>query len=190
MIFFRSMMTAIIFGCLTLAPFAEAGRKPDIPDAATNAIGEFLKAINALSGGTKTLPSGDPFLEKVRARYEIPERVPVLSPRGGSSIVTFIYDSERLPVAENAWREIFPDDYAYLQTHHNLKAVYCLHEKEPLDLGDIVIAIMPESSTGKISVFFNNKRGTIDSAKISAGNSLFFVNSQYIVKPVGVKFQI
>jgi hypothetical protein len=187
MIFVRSITTAIIFGCLVLAPFADAGQRPYIPDAATHAIGEFLKAINALSGGTKALPSGDPFLEKVRARYEIPERVPVLSPRGGNSVVTFIYDSEQIPVAENAWREIFPDDYTYLQTHHNLKAVYCLHEKEPLDLGDVIIAIMPED-TGKISVYFNNKRGTIDSARISAGNSLFFINSQYIVKPVGVKF--
>ena len=185
--FFRLMVTSIIFGCLALASFAEAGQKPDIPDPATHAIGEFLKAINALSGGTKALPSGDPFLEKVRARYEIPERVPVLSPRGGSSIVTFIYDSEQLPVVENAWREISPDDYTYLQSYHNLKAVYCLHEKEPLDLGDIIIAIMPES-TGKVSVYFNNKKGTIDSARISAGNSLFFINSQYIVKPVGVKF--
>ena len=56
MIFVRSMIIALIFGCLAFAPFAEAGQKDDMPDAATGAIGEFLKAINALSGGTKVLP--------------------------------------------------------------------------------------------------------------------------------------
>ena len=46
----------------------------------------------------RALPSGDPFLEKVRTRYEIPERIPILSPHGGSSIIAFIFDSEQLPV--------------------------------------------------------------------------------------------
>lgn len=187
MILSSSITAVIIAGLFVFMPCARAEQKPHIPEAAMSAIGEFLKAINTLSGGTKVLPSGDPFLEKVRIRYEIPERVPVLSPRGGSAIVAFIYDSERLPFTENTFGEISPRDHKYLQTHHNLKAVYCLHEKEPVDLGDIIIAVAPDSAK-EMFVYFNDKKGTIDSAIISAGNSLFFATSKYIVKPVEVKF--
>lgn len=187
MILFRSITTAIIVGLFVLIPCARAEQKPNIPEAAMGAIGEFLKAINVLAGGTKALPSGDPFVEKARIRYEIPERVPILSPHGGSSILIFVYDSERLPVAENTWSEISPNDYTYLQTYHNLKAVYCLHEKEPVDLGDIIIAVTPDGTKGMF-VYFNDKKGIIEAARISTGNSLFFANSRYIVKPVGVKF--
>ena len=101
----------------------------------------------------------------------------------------FVFDGEQLPVARSAWHEIFPNDYKYLQTYHNLKAVYCLHEKEPVDIGDIVFAVQPDQG-GHTSVFFNNKQGTVDLARIKAGNSIFFPGSRYIVKPVGVGSQL
>ena len=187
MIFVRSIITALIVGLFISTPSVWAQQSLRVPEIAMDAIGEFLRGINILSGGIRALPSGDPFLEKVRTRYEIPERIPILSPHGGSSIIAFIFDSEQLPVIKGSWSEISPNDYKYLQTHHNLKVVYCLHEKEPVDLGDIVIAARPDNN-GEMSVYFNDKKGMLDSIKILAGNSVVFSNSKYILKPVGVKF--
>ncbi|MBP1749527.1 MAG: hypothetical protein H6Q52_2066 [Deltaproteobacteria bacterium] len=183
----RLLSVAIIVGLFISTHYAGAQQKPEVPEPAIDAIGEFLRGINILSGGTRALPSGDPILERVRTRYEIPERTPILSPHGGSSVVAFIFDSEKLPVTKGPWKEISPNDYKYLQTYHNLKAVYCLHEEEPVDLGDIVIAVKP-GHPGTMFVYFNDKNGTIDSARICTGNSVLFPNSKYIVKPVGAEF--
>ena len=178
---------AMIFGLYILIPCAGAQQKPEIPEAVIDGIGEFLRGINILAGGTKALPSGDPFLEKVRTRYEIPERIPILSPHGGNSIIVFIFDGEQLPVAKSVWSQISPNDYKYLQTYHNLKRVYCLHEKEPVDLGDNIIAVGPDNIR-EMSVYFNDKKGTIDSARIDTGNSVAFMHSRYIVRPVRLEF--
>lgn len=178
---------AMIFGLFLLIPCAGAQQKPEIHEAAIDGIGEFLRGINILAGGTKALHSGDPFLERVRTRYEIPERIPILSPHGGNSIIVFIFDDEQLPVVKSVWSQISPNDYKYLQTYHNLKRVYCLHEKEPVDLGDNIIAFRPDDIR-EMLVYFNDKKGIIDSARIHKGNSVVFVHSRYIVKPVGAEF--
>lgn len=148
-----------------------------------DALGEFLRGMKTLSGGEKALPGGDPFLERVRAKYEIPERIDIFAPRGGSEIIALVFDSENLPVVDGKWSEISPDEYKYLQSQHNLKAVYCLHEKEPLDLGDVVVAIRPDGS-GALSVYFNDKRGTVGSARIRGGNAIFFSGSKHILRPM------
>ncbi len=160
-----------------------AGQKAEAPGSAVDVLGEFLKGINTLSSGKKVLPSGDPFLEKIRTKYEIPERIQIIAPRGGSSVIAFIFDNEQLPVMKGSWTEIFPSEYKYLQTYHNLKFVYCLHDREPVDLGDIIIAVKPED-TGEMSVYFNDKQSTLGSARIYAGNAVMFSRSRYIVKPV------
>ena len=186
---FTSFLAAVTVVFIISGSFTEAHEDPRGPGITMDAIGEFLRTINTLSGGTRTLPSGDPFVENIRARFEIPERIPIISPHGGSSIIVFVFDSERLPVGRGAWHEIFPNEYKYLQTYHNLKAVYCLHEKEPVDLGDVVLAVEPHQG-GHTSVFFNNKQGTVDLARIKTGNSIFFPGSRCIVKPVGAESQL
>jgi hypothetical protein len=185
---FRSFLGGVAVALIISGPFAQAHEDPRGLGITMDAIGEFLRTINTLSGGTRTLPSGDPFVENIRARFEIPERIPIISPHGGNSIIVFVFDSEWLPMGKGTWYEIFPNEYKYLQTYHNLKAVYCLHEKEPVDLGDIVLAVQPDLG-GHTSVFFNNKRGTVDLARIKTGNSIFFPGSRYIVKPVGAESQ-
>jgi hypothetical protein len=185
----RSFLSAVTVVFILSGSLTEAHEDVQGRGITMDAIGEFLRTINVLSGGTRTLPSGDPFVENIRARFEIPERIPIFSPHGGDSIIVFVFDSERLPVGRGLWHEIFPSEYKYLQTYHNLKAVYCLHEKEPVDLGDIVFAVQPDQG-GHTSVFFNNKRGTVDLARIKTGNSIFFPGSRYIVKPVGVESQL
>ncbi len=160
-----------------------AAETPQTDGAVMDALGEFLRGIKTLSGGQKALPGGDPFLEKVRTKYEIPERIEIFAPRGGSEIIALVFDSEHLPVVDGKWSEISPDEYKYLQSHHNLKAVYCLHEKEPLDLGDVVVAVRPDGA-GALSVYFNDKRGTVGSARIRGGNAILFSGSQYIVRPM------
>jgi len=171
---------ATMISLALVSPLA-ATEKPQTNGAAIDALGEFLRGINKLAGAKKALPSGDPFLEKVRTKYEIPERIQVLTLRGGSDIIAMVFSSEHLPVVEGKWSEVFPDEYKYLQSHHNLKAVYCLYEKEPLDLGDVVIAVRHDGA-GTWVIYFNDKRGTIDSARIRDGNSILFSGSQYIVR--------
>lgn len=175
-----SILTALSLNC-SVSGQEKTEKKNS--SAAIDALGELLRGLNNLSGGKKVLPTGDPFLEKVRTRYEIPERVEIIAPHGGTTIIAFIYDNEHLPVMAGIWTEIYPGEYRYLQTYHNLKAVYCLHEKEPVDLGDIIVAIKPDYG-GQFSVYFNDKRGTIEAARISAGNAVLFSSSKYIVKPV------
>jgi len=172
---------AIMIALITTAP---AGAKENLQTggASMDALGEFLLGMKTLAGGKKALPGGDPFLEKVRTTYEIPERIEIFSPHGGSEIVALVFDSEHLPVVDGKWSEISRDEYKYLQSHHNLKAVYCLHEKEPLDLGDVVVAVKADGE-GAISIYFNDKRGTVGSARIRGGNAILFSGSQYIVRP-------
>lgn len=165
-----------------VATSATATDRP-LDNTAADVLGEFLRGMNALSGGKKALPAGDPFLENVRSRYEVPERIQVLAPRGGSEIIVMVFNSERLPVVQGKWSEISTDDYKYLQSYHNLKAVYCLYEKEPLDLGDVVVAFK-YNDAGTVVVFFNDKRGTVGSTRIHSGNSIIFSGSQYIVRPM------
>lgn len=181
----RSCLAGVVMALFISGSLAEAQQQGITMDA----IGEFLRAIGVLSGGTRALPSSDPLVENIRARFEIPERIPIVSPHGGSSIIAFVFDNERLPADKGAWSEISPDEYRYLQTYHNLKAVYCLHEKEPVDLGDIIVAVQPDGE-GHMSVFFNNKQGIIDLARIRTGNSIFFSGSRYIVRPVGTESRI
>lgn len=160
-----------------------ATERPETDGSAMDALGEFLRGMKTLSGGKKLLPAGDPFLEKVRTKYEIPDRIDVSSPRGGSEIIVFVFDSEHLPVVDGKWSEISPGEYRYLQSQHNLKAVYCLHEKEPLDLGDVMVAVRSDGS-GVLSVYFNDKRGTVGSARIRSGNAILLSGSRYIVRPM------
>lgn len=181
---FKSFPAGVLMAIVISSSFAEAQQ-----GIRMDAIGEFLQAINVLSGGTRALPSGDHFVENIRARFEIPERIPIVSPHGGNSVLAFVFDSERLPTGKGAWSEVSPDEYRYLQTYHNLKAVYCLHEKEPFDLGDIILAVQADGE-GRMSVFFNNKHGIIDIARIRTGNSVFFSGCRYIVKPVGAESRI
>ena len=141
-----------------------ATERPETDGSAMDALGEFLRGMKTLSGGKKLLPAGDPFLEKVRTKYEIPDRIDVSSPRGGSEIIVFVFDSEHLPVVDG-------------------KAVYCLHEKEPLDLGDVMVAVRSDGS-GVLSVYFNDKRGTVGSARIRSGNAILLSGSRYIVRPM------
>jgi len=168
---------------IVAASSVPAAEKPQTDGAAMDALGEFLRGMKTLSSGKKALPGGDPFLEKVRTKYEIPERIEIFAPRGGSEIVALVFDSEHLPVVDGKWSEISPDEYKYLQSHHNLKAVYCLHEKEPLDLGDVVVAVRPEGA-GALSVYFNDKRGAVGWARIRDGNAILFSGSKYIVRPM------
>jgi len=160
-----------------------AMERPQTDSSAMDALGAFLRGMKTLSGGKKALPGGNPFLEKVRTKYEIPDRIEIFAPRGGSEIIALVFDSEHLPVVDGKWSEITPDDYKYLQSLHNLKAVYCLHEKEPLDLGDVVVAIRPEGS-GALSIYFNDKQGTVGSARIRGGNAILFSGSKHIVRPM------
>lgn len=154
-----------------------------LDNTAADVLGEFLRGINALSAGEKALPAGDPFLENVRSKYEVPERIQVLTPHGGNEIIVMVYNSERLPVVQGKWREFSSNEYRYLQSHYNLKVVYCLYEKEPLDLGDVVVAVQYDDP-GSAMVFFNDKRGTVGSARITSGNSILFSGSQYIIRPL------
>ena len=167
---------------ITVSPVA-AIEKLETDGAAIDALGEFLRGMKTLAGGKKALPGGDPFLEKVRTKYEIPERIEIFAPHGGSEIIALVFDSEHLPVVDGKWSEISRDEYKYLQSHHNLKVVYCLHEKEPLDLGDVVVAVKADGERA-ISIYFNDKRGTVGSARIRGGNAILFSGSQYIVRPV------
>ncbi len=165
---------------------APAMEKPQTDSSAMDALGEFLRGMKTLSAGKKVLPGGNPFLEKVRTKYEIPDRIEIVAPRGGIEIIALVFDSEHLPVVDGKWSEISPDEYKYLQSKHNLKAVYCLHEKEPLDLGDVVIAIRPDGS-GALSVYFNDKRGSVGSARIRGGNAILFSGSRQIVRPMAAE---
>ena len=162
---------------------APAMEKQQADGSAMDALGEFLRGMKTLSGGKKALPPGDPFLEKVRRKSEIPDRIEIFAPRGGNEIIALVFDSEHLPVVDGKWSEISPDEYKYLQSQHSLKAVYCLHEKEPLDLGDVMVAIRPDGS-GALSVYFNDKRGTVGSARIRGGNAILFSGSKHIVRPL------
>jgi hypothetical protein len=180
---FRSFLAVATFALFTSASFTDAQQSLCTPGKTMDAIGEFLRSINTLSAGIRALPVEDPLVENIRARFEIPVRIPIISPRGGTSMIVFVFDNERLPLPKGVWNEMLPHEYRYLQTYHNLKAVYCLHEKEPVDLGDIVFAVEPGEGKN-ISVFFNNKQGAIDRASIEAGNAVFFSGSRYIVKPV------
>lgn len=157
--------------------------KPQTSSSAMDALGEFLRGMKTLSGGKKALPGGDPFLEKVRTKFEIPDRIEIFAPRGGSDIIVLVFDGEHLPVVDGKWSEISSDEYKYLQSLHNLKAVYCLHEKEPLDLGDVVVAVRSESAEA-LSVYYNDKRGTVGSARIHGGNAILFSGSKHIVRPM------
>lgn len=183
MVRFLVVLTICSVFSTSFTVFAQEKKETENRGAAVDALGELLRGLNNLSEGKKVLPAGDPFLEKVRTRYEVPERVEIIAPHGGTTIIAFIYDNERLPVITGIWSEIYPGEYKYLQTYHNLKAVYCLHEKEPVDLGDMIVAIKPEYG-GQFIVFFNNKRGMMEAARISAGNAVLFPGSKYIVKPV------
>ena len=169
-----------VIGAANASP-VPALEKAQADSSAMDALGEFLRGMKTLSGAKKLLPAGDPFLEKVRTKYEIPDRIDVFSPRGGSEIIAFVFDSEHLPVVDGKWSEISPGEYKYLQSQHNLKAVYCLFEKEPLDLGDVVVAIRPDGSEA-LSVYFNDKRGTVGSAGIRGGNAILFSGSKHIVR--------
>lgn len=180
---FRSFLAIVVLTfCIPLS-FTNAQQSQRPPGMTMDAIGEFLRAINTLSGGIRALPSGDPLTENIRARFEVPERIPVISPHGGDSVIVFVFDNEQLAQARDIWNEIMPNEYKYLQTFHNLKAVYCLHEKEPVDLGDIVFAVEPAEDR-RMSVFFNNKEDAIDVARIEAGNAILFSGSRYIIKPI------
>jgi hypothetical protein len=179
---FTAVLIIIVLAA-SLPAIAQERKETKNGGAAIDALGELLRGLNNLSGGKKVLPEGDPFLEKVRTRYEVPERVQIIAPHSGAAIIAFVYDNERLPVMDEVWGEIYPNQYKYLQTYHNLKVVYCLHEKEPMDLGEIIVAIKPEYG-GRFSVYFNDKRGAIDAAFINSGNAIIFSGSRYIVKPV------
>lgn len=156
--------------------------RPEVNNPAIDALGEFLRSMNTLAGGKKVLPEGDPFLERVRTKYEIPDRIQIYSPHGGNEIIAMIFNSEHLPVVEGKWSEITPQEYKYLQSYHNLKAVYCLHEREPLDLGDVVVAVQ-HNGAGIFRIYFNDKKGAVGSALIHYGNSVVFSGSQYIFRP-------
>ncbi len=180
---FRSFLAIVVLAFFMPASFSNAQQGQRSSGMTMDAVGEFLRAINTLSVGIRALPSEDPLTENIRARFEVPERIPVISPHGGDSVIAFVFDNERLAQARGVWNEIMPNEYKYLQTYHNLRAVYCLHEKEPVDLGDIVFAVEPGEDT-HISVFFNNKQDAIDVAKIEAGNAILFSGSRYIIKPI------
>lgn len=177
------LLAIIIYFSAACAAVAADNRPHTDNGAVMDVLGEFLRGINALSGGKKALPAGNPFLEEVRSKYEVPDRVQVLTPRGGSEIIVMVFDSEHLPVVEGDWSELSQDKYRYLQSYHNLEVVYCLYEKEPLDLDDVVVAIQ-RGNEDRITVYYNDKQGTVGSASIQSGNSIFFSRSRYIVRPV------
>ena len=85
---FKSFPAGVLMAIVISSSFAEAQQ-----GIRMDAIGEFLQAINVLSGGTRALPSGDHFVENIRARFEIPERIPIVSPHGGNSVLAFVFDS-------------------------------------------------------------------------------------------------
>jgi hypothetical protein len=179
------LIVLVLIVAAGVSPVA-ATDKPQTDGSAMDALGEFLRGMKMLSGGKKALPGGDPFLERVRTKYEIPDRIEIFAPRGGSEIIALVFDSEGLPVVDGRWSEIFPDEYKYLQSQHNLKVVYCLHEKEPLDLGDVVVAVRPDGP-GALSVYFNDKRGAVGSARIRNGNAILFSGSKHIVRPLAAR---
>lgn len=183
MIIFRALaVLTMMIHFVTVFP-AGAADKPLANGSVMDAMGEFLRGMNALSDGKKALPGGDPLQDKLRTKYEIPDRIQILAPRGGGEIVAMVFNSERLPVIEGKWIEIASDKYKYLQSHHNLKVVYCLHEKEPLDLGDVVVAFLYDGA-GAMVIYFNDKHGTVGSARIQNGNSIIFSGSQYLIRPL------
>lgn len=178
------LITGIAVG-ITLS-VAGPGKSGDVVNPQIiEAMGELIRDVNSLNGGKKTLPKDNDFAEGVRNRFEIPQRVPVVAPRGGSEIITLVFNSESLCMVQGEYVELNPNEYKYLQSLHNLKNVYTLFDKEPLTVGTTVYAF-ERSAAGQMVVFFNHK-GKLSSVTIRSGNSICLKDSPYIIRPLASK---
>jgi hypothetical protein len=163
-------------------PSRKTGGNAALDGAVLESLAELLQGIRTLDGARPQLAHGDDFVESVRTRYGIPERIPVISPRGGTDYIIFAYNSEGLPVSlEGSYKILGPEDFKYLQSLHNLKAVYCLHEKEPVDVESLVLAFAPAGE--KTTAFYNDPKGNLGSLDLREGHSVCFGASRYIIKP-------
>ena len=175
-------LTVILAGIVCLHPEGRGAEQSPFDSKALDAVKEFVRGINSLSSTKRTLPQGNAFVESVRTKYGIPERVPILAPHGGTEIALFIYNSEEMPLfLEGDHITMTRNEYKHLQSLHNLESVYCLFEREPIDLGDVILAF-DKGKDGKINAFYN-LRGTLGEIPMEEEHATYFRKTRHIVRP-------
>lgn len=154
------------------------------PDERLSAIGEHIRALKSLDESKNIIPDGEYTVERIRDKYGIPARVPLVSPHGGKEMAVFVYESEGLVAKESHDRhEILPEGkYLHLISGHNLKTVYLLFEKEPLEIDGVFFAFLQTASKPNIDVVYNDGRSVV-SVAIREGSSIIVDGTSHIVSP-------
>ena len=98
----KILIAAVLMVMLAALPVSGQDR-PHAKTSGMDALGEFLRGMKTLADVKKALPGGDPFLERVRTKYEIPERIDIFAPRGGSEVIVLAFDD--VPVVAVEWKK-------------------------------------------------------------------------------------
>lgn len=152
-----------------------------------DAVGDFLRSINALKGVVPTVPDGDPASESLRSKFQIPGRVPIVSPHGGREILVYVYNAENaIPGDGDSGISISSSQFKYLLSPFNLKVAYALFSEEPLKIDNVTYAFKP-AADGNVSVYYVMGSGRVSTATLADGQSLYVPGSGIIVKGVPVK---